>query len=216
MQMTKWSGSFAAWCFNCVWQPPRRRTTAELKRNVSNASYFARAPQVQPGGGGWFQDHKGFPNLVELRPLVISTHFSARRRPSLRADFNLVMTRNGAKAHGQLQLSSIWRARIQRLCGGTCILRTEGGYINVRYPCQTSCYRSLTVVCICIRVGRHGYTDWRQQRRNEFPWSMGVLQTLLRSFSSCASLSPSFVRARARVRWRCSRRRDACVLSTGR
>jgi hypothetical protein len=105
--MTIWSGSFAAWCFNCVWQPPRGRTTDELTRNVSNASYFARAQQVQPGGGGWFQDHQRCRNLVALRPLAIPTHFSARRRPSLRADFDLVMTRNGAKAHVQLLLSSI-------------------------------------------------------------------------------------------------------------
>ena len=107
MQITNLSGSFAAWWFNCVWQPPRRRTTAELKCNVSNTAYLARAQQVQPGGGGWFQDYQIFQNLVALRPLVISTHFSTRRRPSLRADFALVMTRNGAKAHVQLQLSAI-------------------------------------------------------------------------------------------------------------
>jgi len=96
------------------------------------------------------------------------------------------------EAHGQLQLS--------------------------RYGARgfSGCAAAQAFYVLKADTSTHGYTDWRQQRRNEFPWSMGVLQTLLRSFSSCASLSPSFVRARARVRSRCSRRRDACVLWTGR
>ena len=60
-----------------------------------------------PAAAGGFKITNAAETLVALRPLAIPTHFSARRRPSLRADFDLVMTRNGAKAHVQLLLSSI-------------------------------------------------------------------------------------------------------------
>ena len=51
-------------------------------------------------------------------------------------------------------------------------------------------------MCACVFVQA---TDWQRQRRNEFSLPSCMLDTLLRSSTSCASLSAELLRARASV-----------------
>ena len=69
---------------------------------------------------------------------------------------------------------------------------------GVKPACPASWNRSLTFVCMCVH-GLAQATDWQQQWCIEFALAWVLLGTLLRSSTSCATLSNALLRARASV-----------------
>ena len=174
--------------------PPHLRAFGGGK-NPSVHRPTAANDMSDPADGGWFHDHEGGRALEDV------ILWSSQRGCQLagaprRVHFDLWSCLGSVhRMRAQFKESSIRRALSHRSFGGMLILRTEKGYIDVLNPRPPSWNRSLTCVCMCVRAD----TDLELHWCNEFSWAWSMLGTLVRSSTSCASLSAELLRARASV-----------------